>query len=183
MSRIGIFFGTETGSTRLVAKKLQRVLGDAVADKPVNVAKAGIGDLLAYDALILGTPSYGVGDIPGRSAGCFEPNWEEFFARLDEEPDFSGKKIALFGLGAQERYSERFASSLFALYVMFKSFGAQIVGQWPTEGYVFEHSNAVVDGKFVGLVLDQRTQHMHTDDRLARWGALVVPQLLGGVTA
>jgi len=182
MSKIGIFFGTETGSTRLVAKKLQRVLGNEVADKPVNVAKASIADMLQYDALILGTPSYGVGDIPGRSAGCFEPNWEEFFARLDEEPDFSGKKIAFFGLGAQERYSERFCSSLFALYVMFKSFGAQIVGQWPTDGYVFEHSNAVIDGRFVGLVLDQRTQHMFTDERLERWSTMVVPQLLEGVS-
>jgi flavodoxin I len=183
MSKIGIFFGTETGTTRLVAKKIQRRLGDTVAAKPINVAKATMADLMQYDALILGTPSYGVGDIPGRSAGCFEPNWEEFFARLDEEPDMRGKRVALFGLGAQERYAERFASSLFALYVMFKSFKAQIVCPWSTEGYQFEQSNAVVDGQFVGLVIDQRTQHMLTDERIDRWADQVVPLSLEPATA
>jgi flavodoxin I len=91
--------------------------------------------------------------------------------------------VALFGLGAQERYAERFASSLFALYVMFKSFKAQIVCPWSTEGYQFEQSNAVVDGQFVGLVIDQRTQHMLTDERIDRWADQVVPLSLEPATA
>lgn len=35
------------------------------------------------------------------------------------------KCIALFGLGAQERYPERFASSLMRLYEVFKGYGAE----------------------------------------------------------
>ncbi len=82
-------------------------MGDALCDKPLNVNRISMNDLFKYDALILGTPSYGMGEIPGASAGCIEPNWEEFFARVTDVPDFSGKKIALFALGAQERYAER----------------------------------------------------------------------------
>lgn len=178
MTKIGIFFGTETGTTRLVAKKLHKKLGDEIADKPVNVNRISPADLLRYDTLILGTPSYGVGEIPGRSAGCLEPNWEEFLAQFAEAPDLSGKRIAFFGLGAQERYADRFCSSLRALHDLFLGWGAEIVGGWSPAGYVFEHSASLVDGHFVGLVIDQRTQGMHTDERLDAWLAEVKPLLL-----
>lgn len=178
MRKIGIFFGTETGTTRLVAKKIHARLGEALADKPVNVNRITPAALLAYDALILGTPSYGVGAIPGRSAGCLESNWEEFLAQWPADVSLSGKRIALFGLGAQERYAERFASSLRPLHDVLAARGAELIGHWPTEGYVFEHSASVVDGQFVGLVIDQRTQGMHTEARLDAWVAQVKPLLV-----
>lgn len=182
MSKIGIFFGTETGTTRLVAKKIHARLGDEIADKPLNVNRITPADMLRYDALILGTPSYGVGQIPGRTAGCLEANWEEFLAQMSA-PDFRGKRIAFFGLGAQERYSERFASSLRRLHDVFQGFGADIVGHWSTEGYQFEHSASVLDERFVGLVIDQRTQGMHTEARIDTWVAQVKPLLLARLTS
>lgn len=177
MNKIGIFFGTETGTTRLIAKKIHKLLGEDIASKPVNVNRITPNDMLQYDALILGTPSYGVGDIPGLSAGCLERNWEEFLAQLDN-PDFSGKRIAFYGLGAQERYADRFCSSLMALYRVFEGYGADLVGDWSAEGYVFEHSASLMDGRFVGLVIDQRTQGMLTDERLKNWVAQVKPLLV-----
>lgn len=178
MNKIGIFFGTETGTTRLIAKKIHKLLGDEVADKPVNVNRITPADMLQYDVLILGTPSYGIGQIPGKSAGCLEPNWEEFLVQM-VNPDFSGKRIALFGLGAQERYSDRFASSLMALHKVFQGYGAEIVADdWATEGYTFNHSDSLQDGKFVGLIIDQRTQGMYTDERLAKWVEQVKPLLV-----
>jgi flavodoxin I len=177
MNKIGIFFGTETGTTRLIAKKIQTRLGDEVAAKPLNVNRIEPAALLQYKALILGTPSYGVGEMPGHAAGCLESNWAEFLAKMPRA-DLSGKRIALFGLGAQERYTERFASSLRRLYDTCLGLGAEMVGGWSTEGYVFEHSAAVVDGRFVGLVLDQRTQGMLTEARMDAWVAQVRPLLL-----
>lgn len=176
-SKIGIFFGTETGTTRLIAKKIHARLGDAIAAKPVNVNRIEPAELLQYDALILGTPSYGVGQIPGRSAGCLEANWEEFLAKMPQA-DLRGKRIALFGLGAQERYAERFASSLRRLHDTLLGFGAEIVGAWSTEGYTFEHSASVIGERFVGLVIDQRTQGLLTEARLDAWVAQVRPLLL-----
>jgi len=58
MGKIGIFFGSDTGNTRRVAKSIHKKLG-ADADAPVNVNKASVEDLLNYDALILGTPTLG----------------------------------------------------------------------------------------------------------------------------
>lgn len=177
MNKIGLFFGTETGTTRLIAKKIQKKLGDDIASKPLNVNRITPAEMLQYDALILGTPSYGVEAMPGRSAGCLESNWEEFLAQMDQ-PDLSGKRIALFGLGAQERYPERFSSSLRRLHDVLIGYGAEIVGSWSTDGYTFEQSAAVVEGRFVGLVIDQRTQSMHTDERIDAWLAQVKPLLL-----
>lgn len=177
MAKIGIFFGTETGTTRLIAKKIQKHIGDELADKPVNVNRVTPADLFAYDSLILATPSYGEGDLPGRSVGCLEANWAEFVAQITTPPDLRGKRVALVGLGAQERYSERFASSLRKLHDLVQGWGAEIVGQWPTTGYTFAQSAAVENGQFLGLVLDQRTQGMHTDARIEAWLAQVLPRL------
>ncbi|WP_018276075.1 flavodoxin [Teredinibacter turnerae] len=181
MDKIGFFFGTETGTTRLVAKKLYKLIGDERIAKPVNVNRITAEEFLQYDAYILGTPSYGVGEIPGLAAGCLEKNWAEFLSQLGS-PDLSGKRIAMFGLGAQERYAERFASSLKALHDVFAGLGAEMIGQWQNEGYVFENSAALVNDKFVGLVIDQRTQSMFTDERLKAWIADVLPALEAKLT-
>ncbi|WP_445367115.1 flavodoxin [Methylomonas sp. BW4-1] len=177
MSKIGIFFGTDTGSTRLVAKKIFSLLGEELADKPKNINRVKPEELLQYDALILGTPSYGIGDLPGLAAGCQERSWQEFVPSLDGA-DLSGKRIALFGLGHQERYASRFASSLIQLYRVFYDYGAEMIGRWSTEGYTFEHSDSIIDNQFVGLVLDQRGQPHLTDERIRIWLAQITPQLL-----
>ena len=181
MSKIGIFFGTDTGSTRLVAKSIFKQLGEELADKPKNINRTSAAELLQYDALILGTPSYGIGELPGLSTGCLERNWQEFVPDLDGT-DLSGKRVALFGLGNQERYADRFAGSLIQLYRVFYGQGANIIGRWSTEGYKFDQSDAVIDNQFVGLVLDQRTQPHLTDERIKIWLVQITPQLLPTLT-
>ena len=59
MNKIGIFFGTDSGTTRLMAKKMAKLLGD-VAAKPININRTSADEMLQYDALILGTPTYGI---------------------------------------------------------------------------------------------------------------------------
>ncbi|MDD2759707.1 MAG: flavodoxin, partial [Methylomonas sp.] len=51
------------------------------------------------------------------------------------------------------------------------------VGRWSTEGYQFEHSASIIDGQFVGLVIDQRGQPHLTEDRIKTWLTQVTPQL------
>ena len=52
MSKTGIFFGTDTGSTRLVAKKNYGLLGADVADKLKKINRTRIEELLQYNVLI-----------------------------------------------------------------------------------------------------------------------------------
>lgn len=175
MPQIGIFFGTDTGTTRLIAKKIAKKAGDTAA-KPLNVNRITPDEMLAFDSMILGTPSYGDGQLPGLTAGKQGESWEEFLPRI-ADADLSGKTIALYGLGNQEKHGEHFAGGLGHLYRFFIDHGATIVGYWPINGYDFKYSEAVVDGQFAGLVIDQNCQSMLTDERLDAWLALVLPQL------
>ncbi|MGZ5051843.1 MAG: flavodoxin [Methylobacter sp.] len=173
MTTVGIFFGTDTGNTRKVAKQIAKQLGD-IAGKPDNIKNVGVDDLLAYDVLILGSPTYGEGELPGLTAGTSTESWEEFMPNLSGA-DFSGKTIALFGLGDQAGYPDNFVDALGMLYDAFADCGAKFVGFTETEGYEFTRSKAVVDGQFVGLVLDEDNQKELSEMRLSNWLEDIAP--------
>lgn len=184
MYKIGVFFGTDSGTTRLIAKKIARAinarLGEHTAAKPVNVNRIEPDQLMAYQALILGTPTYGNGVLPGKVNDTEESSWAEFLPQLAGK-DFSAVRIALFGLGDQETYPNHFVDALGELHQFFKSRGAQMLGGCDIDGYEFKHSKAVSDGRFVGLVIDQHLQHLLTDQRIDTWLDEVAPQLLSDV--
>ncbi|HEY6897826.1 MAG TPA: flavodoxin [Rhodocyclaceae bacterium] len=175
MKKIGIFFGTDTGRTRRIAKLIGQKLGDAAA-APVNINKISIDDFLAYDALILGTPTYGDGELPGLSVGLNSESWEEFLPWLGGA-DMAGKTVALFGLGEQDKYGDYFCDALILLHDAVTACGASVVGDWPVDGYSFKASQAIVDGRFVGLPLDQILQPALTEARLDAWLAQIRPAL------
>lgn len=174
MAKIGVFFGSTSGKTRKVAKMIKKKFDDALMADPVNINKAGPDALAAYDYLILGTPTMGEGQLPGLSADCEEESWEEALARLDAV-DFTGKTVALFGLGDQVSYSSEFVNGLIELYDFVTDRGGKVVGSWPTDGYDFSTSTSVVDDRFVGLALDLDNQSDQTEARLNAWLAQIAP--------
>ncbi len=181
MQKIGIFFGTDSGTTRLIAKKIARAIKGKldldVVDKPVNVNRIEADQLLAYDALILGTPTYGDGLLPGKESGTDEESWSDFLPQLSGQ-DFSGVRVALYGLGDQETYPGHFLDGMGHLYDFFRQRGAALVGGCEVEGYEFKQSKAVRDGRFIGLALDQHLQHLLTEQRIDAWLDEVLPLLL-----
>jgi len=174
MARIGLFFGTDTGKTRKVAKMIKKMFDDDTMASPVNVNRTSAEEFLAFDFLILGTPTLGEGLLPGMSADCENESWEEFLVQF-EDTDFAGKTIAIYGLGDQVGYADEFVDAIMELHTFFADRGAKMVGEWPNEGYEFEHSEALVDGKFVGLALDMDNQANLTDERLKAWLAQIAP--------
>jgi len=91
MANVGIIFGTDTGFTRKIAKLMAKQLGkDVVTDKPVNINRTTVDEFLAYDALILGTPTYGEGSLPGIDSGIVAGSWAEFLPKLADNA-MSGK--------------------------------------------------------------------------------------------
>ncbi len=168
MANVGIFFGTDTGNTRRIAKDIAVALTSEIAAKPVNIRNSSVDDLMKFDALILGSPTYGEGQLPGLSTGNATESWEEFLPKLDGQ-DFSGIKVAIYGLGNQKGYPSEFVDAMYFLYERFKRCGATIIGAWETEGYKFQASKAVIDNRFVGLALDQENQKDLTPERLETW--------------
>jgi len=152
---VGIFFGSSTGHAEEVASKIAQNLG--VDADVINVAEADAAKISSYDKLICGSSTWGSGDL--------QDDWDSFdFSALE----VSGKTVALFGLGDSDGYGDTYCDALGKLYFAFKDKGAKIVGATSTDGYTFDSSEAVVDGKFAGLAIDE-SQDDQTDDRIASW--------------
>jgi flavodoxin I len=176
MASIGIFFGTDTGRTRLLAKQIAKKLGDAAA-APVNIGRTTLADFLAYDRLILGSPTLGAGELPGQSTGLAQPSWEEFLPQL-AGADLAGKVVAIYGLGDQKKYPDEFVDAIGIIHDAVVAAGARVVGRWPVTGYEFNISQAQDGDEFLGLAIDQINQPLLTEERIDRWLAQITAELL-----
>jgi flavodoxin I len=156
MSKIAIVYGSSTGATEAVAEKIQAALGDATL---FNADGVNIEDLKPYDFLIFGASTTGVGDL--------QDDWEILLPKI-EKLDFSGKKVAIFGLGDSASFSTSFAGGMYVMYKALKG-KVEIVGSVSTDGYTFDESDAVVNGRFVGLALDEDNEYNETDKRITAW--------------
>lgn len=176
MAQVGLFFGSNTGKTRKVAKMIKKKFDDEIMAKPLNVNRTEPDEFASYEYLIIGTPTLGDGELPGLSSDCDAESWEEFLPKI-EETDFTGKTIALYGLGDQVGYPDEFLDAMGELYDFFTERGATCIGSWPTDGYEFDESKAIRDDKFCGLALDLDNQTALTEDRLNAWLAMIAPAL------
>ncbi|MDO8989492.1 MAG: flavodoxin [Sideroxyarcus sp.] len=175
MSRIGLFFASSTGNTRRIAKAIKKRFDDDTMADALNVNKASPELLAGYSHLILGTSTLGGGQLPGLSTDCMGGGWEEFLPQL-KDVDFTGKTVALFGLGDQAKYPDEFVDAMGIIYAYVVARGAKVVGTWPADDYDFISSKALADDEFVGLVLDQENQKALTDARLEAWLKLIAPE-------
>ncbi|PAF53419.1 flavodoxin [Helicobacter sp. 13S00482-2] len=157
MKKVGIFYGSDSGNTQTICEKIADKLGKENTEL-IDVAKASKDQLLGFDNLILASSTYGSGDL--------QTDWEDFIGSLDEA-DFSGKTVALVGLGDQDTYSDTFCDALYHLYD--KAKGGKLIGQTSTDGYTFDDSKGVDGGKFVGLAIDEDNQDDMTDSRIDAW--------------
>ncbi len=160
---IGLFYGTQTGNTESAAEEIQQVFGSGLVELH-DMAKADASDFEGYDCLIIGCPTWNIGEL--------QSDWEGFFPELDDM-DFAGKKVAYFGCGDQIGYSDNFLDAIGILEEKITERGGKTVGFWSTDGYDFDESKAVRGGKFVGLALDDTNQSELTEQRLKKWVSLL----------
>ena len=161
-SEIGFYYGSTTGTTQLVAEKMQRFAALAgIALSPVNIADLNAPkELLEHDQLILGIPTWNVGEL--------QDDWLLLFPQLDSL-DFTGKQIALFGVGDQVGYPDNFLDAVGTLGKKLRERRAELVGYWSAKDYDFSASQALEGEQFMGLGIDEYNQEDKTDNRIARW--------------
>lgn len=158
---ITIIYGSDSGTTGDIAEKIAGGLNATV--KVIDVARVENSDFEEAENLILGSSTWGEGDL--------QDDWDGFIEALDDI-DLSNKKVAVFGLGDQESYGDSFVGAMGTIYEKAKERGATMVGGGVSpEGYTFEESIALVDDVFVGLPLDEDNQDELTDERIAAWCA------------
>lgn len=160
-----LFYGSQTGTTGGVADLIQKNLSDLVSEiKCIQFAEKE--ELAECDFLVLGGSTWGDGELTD--------DWLDFFPQMDLI-SFAGKKVALFALGDQTGYSYNFASAMRILYNKVKERGAQVVAcRVSKEGFQFDHSESLVDGHFVGLVVDEVNEPELTDQRVKVWAQVVL---------
>lgn len=159
---IGLFFGSTNGNTAAVASLIQREFAEQaqVAVQLFDIADYYLEEMLDFDILLLGIPTWNIGQL--------QRDWDAIIEEFDEI-DLQGKQAAIFGLGDQIGYPETFGDALFFLADRLESQGIKLAGSWPTEGYAFSDSWALRDGRFIGLMLDEDNQADQTQARVAAW--------------
>lgn len=158
---IGIFYGSSTCYTEMVAEDIFARLGDDRADLH-NIKDIKCEIMQRYPILLLGIPTWDYGEL--------QEDWDDIWDDL-ETLDLSQSSVAIFGLGDQVGYGKWFQDALGFLYHHIKSRGANMMGEWPNQGYTFEGSQALNADKtlFLGLPIDQETQPELTEQRINSW--------------
>lgn len=159
MKNICVIYGSSTGTCQGLAEKIGQQLG-VQDDGMIDVQNLSADVVNKYDVLILGTSTWGAGEM--------QDDWYDGVKVL-KQAGLQGKTVAVFGCGDSESYSDTFCGGMAELYNAAKDAGATMMGEVATDGYNFDDSEAVVDGKFVGLALDEVNEDDKTDSRIEAW--------------
>lgn len=162
-----IIYGSTSGNCESIANRIAEALG--VASDSVISASELTPELVDNNTnLILGSSTWGSGDLQ-----------DEWFDAIEviKGADLSGKTVAVFGCGDSSGFSTTFCDAMFTIYEAAGEAGARIIGAVSTDGYTFDESASVVDGKFVGLALDEDNESDKTDSRIAAWVEAIRPEL------
>ena len=157
--RIKLIYGSDTGNTELVTEDLVKLLG--------NVEVTTVADLTPedwdYDNFILGIPTWYDGEL--------QSDWEEYFEEF-KTINFTGKKVAIFGLGDQLGYEEWFCDGIGILAKEILKNGGTVIGYTTKDkSYDFETTpkSIIKDDVFYGLCIDEDNQGELTQERLKNW--------------
>ena len=157
-----IIYGSDTGNTEVVTGLLVALLiQDDVEIISVDQleSKHWEDDTSLY---ILGIPTWYDGEL--------QSDWEDYFEEF-KEIDFTGKTVAVFGLGDQIGYDEWFCDGIGILAEVVEKNGGKIIGNTvKDDSFDFETSKALKDeNTFWGLCLDEDNQDELTEERLKNW--------------
>ena len=145
----GIFFGSTTGTTESVAARIAERLGVAQADVH-NVAAASVEDVKKYDLLLLGSSTWGSGEL--------QDDWPGFLDKLGKE-DLSGRRVALFGCGDAGIYSDTFCDAMAEIRDGLASTGCG--------------SRLCQDGEAIGWAVDDSASDAENQMRMELWIAAI----------
>ena len=164
MKKTIVVFGSSTGTCEGIAGDIAAKLGA----EAVNVSDLTADVIAENENLILGTSTWGAGEV--------QDDWYDGLKTL-KAADLSGKTVALFGCGDSASYSDTFCGGMAEIYNAVKQAGANVVGAVDASEYSYDASEAVIDGQFVGLALDNDNEESKTAVRIDAWIAAITPAL------
>lgn len=162
MQQTAILYGPTKGS---VAKVAQLVADNLTNAKLIEVKQADLATLQQYNHLILGLSTIGRANWDSTHT---DTDWDMFMAHIDQI-DWTGKTVAIFGLGDQTAYPDNFVDAIGWLYDRLAHKQVRIVGHTSPEGYKFDDSEAFREGVFLGLPVDEDNEADLTPARVKNW--------------
>ena len=155
MKKTVVVYGSSTGTCESIAN----TIADKLGTEAINVADMTADTIADNDVLLLGTSTWGAGEL--------QDDWYDGIDVL-KEADLEGKTVAIFGCGDAESYPDTFCGAMGEIYnaVCDKD---TVVGGVSTDGYTFDDSDAVQNGQFVGLALDDVNESDKTEARIDAW--------------
>lgn len=162
MNKTGIFYAPKGGNTEKVAKKIHAQIKEADLH---SVPEADIDQMMQYDNLIMGIATIGKETW---SQETKKSGWDLIIPHIDQA-DFSGKKVAIFGLGDSITYDLNFVDAIGVLGRKIRNCGGELIGYTDTKDYNFRESDAVEGDKFMGLPIDEDFEDEKTDKRITQW--------------
>ena len=163
MEKIAIFFGPLNGSVHRIAKMVATKIGPEKVDL-IHIASATTSDLEKYTKII-----FGISTVGKDTCNKVRQHRLDKILPVVASFNFTGKKVALFGLGDHITYAYHFVDAVGLLGKTIKSQGGEIYGKVSTEGYTFQDSDAIVEGKFIGLPIDEDFEPELTEKRVSAW--------------
>ena len=160
MNKTGIVYSFNSTKTAKAAEKIIDAFGPDFNIVQVNAEELTEELFLSFTNLILGVPTWFDGELPNY--------WDEFVPAL-EDLNLKGKTIAIYGLGNQVEYPENFGDAVGIMAELVQERGAKLIGSTSAEGYKYESSRALIEDKFMGLLLDQETQPRLSKERIEKW--------------
>ena len=161
---IAVVYGSTTGACADIAAKI----ADKLGAECLNIAEVSIDQIAGYDALVLGSSTWGAGDLQDDWAGVIDDL---------SAANLAGKKVAVFGTGDSIGFADTFAMALVALSDAAKAAGAEVVGATAVAGYDDLVTPAATDGVFPGLAIDTQNQPELDDERIDAFVAAIAPLL------
>merc|ERR1719476_483727 len=159
---VGLLYATQTGNTETVAGYIAEAAGLEAED----VGDYGAEDLLEFDGLIVGTPTWNTGADEYRSGVA----WDDLIDDI-KGLDMKGKKVAIFGCGDSEGYADNFCDGIEELNSTFKAAGAKLIGFVPAGSYNHSESKSDQGGNFLGCPFDEDNQSDMSEERAKKWVA------------
>lgn len=159
-----IWYSSSTGNTETVADYIASAAGGLNYN---DIGDASDDEIAGSESLIVGAPTWHTGADEQRSG----TSWDDWLYDTLPNLDMNGKKVAVFGVGDQQSYSDNFCDAAGEIYDLLKAKGCIMYGLTSTDGYDHTASKAIVDGQFCGLMCDEDNQYDLSEDRAKAWVA------------
>lgn len=133
--KISIIYGSTTGSTETVAGIISNAISNHDVEV-VNVAQANDNHVKEADLVLLGSSTWGYGEL--------QDDFVTYLDRMNEEL-YKGKSVAVFGCGDSISFSDVFCEAVNIISDKVTTIGGHLVSEpLKIDGDVNDHSDEII---------------------------------------